>query len=149
MTTASEPALGGVLDGGVHRMTVRVYYEDTDFTGLVYHASYVRFFERGRTEFLRALDLGHAALLARPDPCAFAVTRLDVRFLKAARIDDLVVVTTAWRAFKGARMQIGQRIDRAGEPIAEAEVEAVCIDARGAARRPPADLVARLRPFLA
>ncbi len=57
-------------------LPVRVYYEDTDFTGVVYHASYLRFFERGRTEFLRAAGVEHAALLALPEPCAFAVTRI-------------------------------------------------------------------------
>src|SRR5271163_3525120 len=71
-----------------HRLPVRVYYEDTDFTGVVYHASYLRYFERGRTEFLRAAGVEHAALLALPEPCAFAVTRISVAFRKPARVDD-------------------------------------------------------------
>ncbi len=140
--------LDGRRVGHEHRLRVRVYYEDTDFTGLVYHASYVRFFERGRTEFLRSVGLEHAKLLARADPCAFAVTRLDVRFQRSARIDDVLEVATAWREMKGARMLISQRIERHGEAIAMAEVEVVCITDKGAARRLPADLAATLRPLL-
>ena len=72
----TEEPSAGVFSGREHRLPVRVYYEDTDFTGVVYHASYLRFFERGRTEFLRAAGVEHSALLALPEPCAFAVTRL-------------------------------------------------------------------------
>ena len=70
----------GAFEGREHVLPVRVYYEDTDFTGVVYHASYLRFFERGRTEFLRAAGVEHAALLALPEPCAFAVTRMQIDF---------------------------------------------------------------------
>ena len=70
----------GAFEGLEHVLPVRVYYEDTDFTGIVYHANYLRFFERGRTEFLRAIGVEHAALLALPQPCAFAVTRLSIAY---------------------------------------------------------------------
>ena len=79
----------GVFEGREHRLAVRVYYEDTDFTGVVYHANYARYFERGRSDYLRLIGVGHAELLARPDPCAFVITRLSMEFRRAARIDDL------------------------------------------------------------
>jgi acyl-CoA thioester hydrolase len=145
---AMEPSAGAFV-GREHRLAVRVYYEDTDFTGFVYHASYARFFERGRSEFLRVLGFGHAALLTRSDPLAFAVLRLDIQFLKAARIDDALVVITTWGSSVGARMKVAQEIRRGVDLIATAAVEAVCITPTGAARRPPADLVARLAPLLA
>jgi acyl-CoA thioester hydrolase len=137
----------GFLDGREHVLPVRIYYEDTDFTGVVYHGGYVRFFERGRTDFLRLAGVHHAALLARPDPLAFSVTRLAVDFRRAARIDDALVVRTRFTGVRGPRLLIRQRILREAEPVAEAEVEAVCIDGAGRARRPPADLTAALAAY--
>ena len=81
--TREDPSVGW-LDGTEHVLPVRIYYEDTDFTGVVYHAAYVRFFERGRTDFLRLAGVSHAALLERSDPVAFTVTRLAVDFHRAA-----------------------------------------------------------------
>ena len=96
----------GAFEGDEHVLPVRVYYEDTDFTGVVYHASYLRFFERGRTEFLRAIGIEHGALLERPDPCAFTVTKISVEFRRSGRVDDALQVRTRYRAFKGVRLQI-------------------------------------------
>jgi acyl-CoA thioester hydrolase len=138
----------GQFHGHEHVLPVRVYYEDTDFTGVVYHASYLRFFERGRTEFLRAAGVEHAALLALPEPCAFAVTRITVAFRKAARVDDALEVRTIYRAGKGVRIEALQRVLRGGELIAEAEVEVVCIRLDGRARRPPPELTERVAPYL-
>jgi acyl-CoA thioester hydrolase len=136
------------FDGLTHVLPVRVYYEDTDFTGVVYHASYLRFFERGRTEFLRAAGVEHSALLALPEPCAFAVTRIAVQFVKAARVDDALDIRTQYRKGKGVRIEARQRAWRGGELIAEAEVEVVCIRLDGRPRRPPPELTARIAPFL-
>jgi acyl-CoA thioester hydrolase len=135
------------MEGREHVLPVRIYYEDTDFTGVVYHGGYVRFLERGRTDFLRLAGVHHAALLARPDPLAFSVTRLSMDFRRAARIDDALTVRTRFTGARGPRLQIRQRILRAAEMIAEAQVEAVCIDPAGRARRPPPDLVAALTPY--
>ena len=146
MTPPMPPS--GAFDGKAHLLPVRVYYEDTDFTGVVYHASYLRFFERGRTEFLRAAGVEHAALLALPEPCAFAVTRITVAFRKAARVDDALEVRTTYRAGKGVRREALQRVLRGGELIAEAEVEVVCIRLDGRPRRPPPELTERVAPFL-
>jgi acyl-CoA thioester hydrolase len=140
---------GGQFEGGEHVLPVRVYYEDTDFTGVVYHASYLRFFERGRTEFLRAIGVEHAALLELPEPCAFAVTRLSIAYIRSARVDDGLEIRTQYRKGKGVRIEAVQRAMRNGELIAEAEVEVVCIRPGGRPRRPPAELSERLAPHLA
>jgi acyl-CoA thioester hydrolase len=147
MTAAAGPSVGR-LDGAVHELPVRVYYEDTDFTGVVYHAAYLKFFERGRTEFLRAVGIDHRILLERPDPCAFAITRLAVDFRKAARVDDALSVRTFYRHLRGVRIEARQRLLRGEDLIAEAEVEVICIRPDGRPRRPPAELAQSLAPLV-
>ncbi len=143
----SEPSAGW-FHGREHFLPVRVYYEDTDFTGLVYHANYVRYFERGRSDFLRLAGLGHRALLERSDPAAFVVTRLSVEFKRPGRIDDALLVRTTYDRVRGAALEIAQTILRDGEVIALAAVGAACITLSGRPRRPPPELVAMLKPFL-
>ena len=138
----------GAFEGREHVLPVRVYYEDTDFTGVVYHASYLRFFERGRTEFLRAIGVEHAALLQLSEPCAFAITRIAVDFRKAARVDDALQVRTKYHSVRGVRIGAVQRIVRDGALIAEAEVEVICIRQDGRPRRPPTELTQRMASFL-
>jgi acyl-CoA thioester hydrolase len=142
----TEPT-AGALDGNTHLLPVRVYYEDTDFTGVVYHANYLRYFERGRSDFLRLAGVSHTDLLERADPSAFAVTRIDVGFKRAARVDDALTVRTEYQSVTGVRLNIGQEIRRGDEVIATAQVEAVCITPDGRVRRPPADLLERLKPL--
>jgi acyl-CoA thioester hydrolase len=148
MTERNDPSAGW-LDGLEHVLPIRIYYEDTDFTGVVYHGAYVRFFERGRTDFLRLAGISHMALLERPDPTAFTVTRLAIDFRRAARIDDALQVRTRYEAVRGPRLFVRQRLIRGVELVAEAQVEAACIDLSGRARRPPPDLVQALKPFFA
>jgi acyl-CoA thioester hydrolase len=138
----------GVFEGREHRLAVRVYYEDTDFTGLVYHGSYVRYLERGRSDYLRLAGISHSALLERPDPGAFVITELAIKFLKAARIDDPLTVVTTYDTIRGPRMWISQRIVRGEEAIVTAQVEAACITPTGRPRRPPAELIVILAPLL-
>ena len=139
----------GAFEGHEHVLPVRVYYEDTDFTGVVYHANYLRFFERGRTEFLRAAGVEHAELLALPEPCAFAVTHISIAYRRAARVDDALEVRTLNRKGRGVRLEAVQRFLRDGELIAEALVEVVCIRLDGRPRRPPPELSERIARFLA
>jgi len=148
MTNPTDPqALGGAFVGREHRLSVRVYYEDTDFTGFVYHASYVRFFERGRSDFLRLVGVDHVAMAQVQT--AFAVVRLEIDFLRAAGIDDSLVVRTSFDSLKGPRFMISQRITRGDEVLVGAKVEAVCIDMNGRARRPPPELLLALKAKLA
>jgi len=137
-----------VFEGREHRLPVRVYYEDTDFTGVVYHANYVRYFERGRSDFLRLIGCDHVSLLERDDPAAFVITRLAVDFRKPARIDDALLVRTTYDSVRGARLVVGQRIDRGDETLATAMVDAACIGLDGRPRRPPRVLVEALTPWL-
>jgi acyl-CoA thioester hydrolase len=138
----------GRFEGLEHRLPVRVYYEDTDFSGIVYHANYVRYFERGRSDFLRMAGVSHTQLRASDQPIAFAVVQMDITFKRAARIDDALVVRTRYEMLKGPRVFIRQRIERDGELVAEALVQVVCIDMEGRARRVPGPVAERLQPWI-
>ena len=92
----------------IHNLLVRVYYEDTDFSGVVYHANYLRFAERGRSEFLHACGIHHSDLFSRPDPLAFTVVNMNIDFLAPAKIDDRLAVISAYIFIKGARLHIKQ-----------------------------------------
>jgi acyl-CoA thioester hydrolase len=143
MPDLAHPSAGW-FDGLEHVLPVRVYYEDTDFTGLVYHASYVRFFERGRSEFLRLSGVDHVAM--GEIDAAFAVTRLEVDFKRAAGIDDALWVRTRFLSVRGPRIAIAQHIFRGEAVLTSALVHLACIDGRGRARRPHALLVEALGP---
>ena len=119
-----------------HRFSVRVYYEDTDFSGAVYHAAYLHFFERARTEFLRAEGIHHSELAK--DGIAFAVRSMEIQFIRAANIDDLLVVDTAVLEVTGARLTLDQSIERGDELIVRAKVVVVAVKAGRAARLPKA-----------
>lgn len=144
----SAPSAGW-LEGREHVLPVRIYYEDTDFTGVVYHANYLRYFERGRSDFLRLNGISHQSLLGLAEPAAFAVTHMAIDFKRSARIDDALLVRTTYDAVKGPRLFVSQRILRGEELIVQARVEAACIGLDGRARRPPPGLVESLRPLFA
>lgn len=128
---------GGTLTSdGAHLFPVRVYYEDTDFSGNVYHAAYLKFFERARTELLRAHDVHHEKLLAE-DGVAFAVRSLNIEYLQAAHIDDLLEVTSEVVEMKGGRLTIAQVIRCGGKIITRAKVVAVSIKSDGKPTRLP------------
>jgi acyl-CoA thioester hydrolase len=118
--------LDGEIRGGRHVMPVRVYYEDTDFSGIVYHASYLRFMERGRTNYLRLLGADHGALLAEAQAqvpgFGFVVRSMQIEFLKPARMDDVLAVVTAPQEVKGASIMLRQRVMRTDETLVEARV---------------------------
>ena len=123
-----------------HRHEVRVYYEDTDFSGAVYHAAYLHFFERGRTEFLRAEGIHHSELAK--EGIAFAVRTMEIAFERAAHIDDLLTVETAVVDVSGARLTLEQTISRGAEVITRAKVVVVAIRDGRAARLPTAVIAA-------
>jgi acyl-CoA thioester hydrolase len=126
-------------------LPVRIYYEDTDFSGVVYHARYLHFFERGRTEALRACGVHHSELLARDEPLAFAVRKMTTEWIAPARIDDLLEVRTRFLEIKGARMLLEQEIRRAEALLARADVEAACMNLEGRPRRIPPALLGKLQ----
>jgi acyl-CoA thioester hydrolase len=131
MTTSSRAPLDGTMRGGRHIMTVRVYYEDTDFSGIVYHANYLRFMERGRTNHLRLLGADHRALFeeaARETPgFAFVVRSMRIEFLKPARMDDVLDIVTAPHEVKGASITLHQQVLRGDELLVEAQVRVACV----------------------
>lgn len=134
---AGWPDLAGRIVEGVHRLPIRVYYEDTDFSGIVYHANYLKYAERGRTDFLRLADVHHSELLKLDPPLAFAIHKMEIEFLAPARIDELLEVETRYVTAKGARLDVQQTIHRHGTPIWRAMVHAACIDTQGRPRRLP------------
>ena len=135
----------GQIQGREHLLPVRVYYEDTDFTGVVYHANYLRYFERGRSDFLRVAGISHIELDAREEPFAFAVRHMEIDFVRPAKVDDALLVRTVFEPVKGVRMIARQQIERDGEVLCKAVVEAVCVRPDGRPARPPADILDKVR----
>jgi acyl-CoA thioester hydrolase len=129
-----------------HRFGVQVYYEDTDFSGVVYHASYLRFLERGRTEFLRALGIHHKAIFAGggAEGFHFVVRAMTLDFLKPALMDDVLLVETRTQAIGGASIEMAQAILRGGESLVTAKVR-IAVVSGGRARRIPAEILAKLK----
>jgi acyl-CoA thioester hydrolase len=140
LPAAAWPDLAGRLVDGGHVLPVRVYYEDTDFSGVVYHASYLRFLERGRTDFLRLLGIGHAAMAAGAfgSARAFAVRTMTLDFRRPATIDDVLEVTTRRGDLSGARIVLDQTVTRKGEVLVTASVTVAVIDGAGRPCRLPA-----------
>lgn len=127
-----------------HTLPVRVYYEDTDAGGVVYHATYLAFMERGRTEYVRARGVTQSALRDEAgEPLFFVVRHIDVDFLRPGRLDDLLTVETRLAKRGGASVGLSQRVLRGDEVLATALVTVVLVGG-GRARRIPADLAAKL-----
>jgi acyl-CoA thioester hydrolase len=136
-------ALDGAISDGLHAQQVRVYYEDTDFSGIVYHASYLRFMERGRTNYLRLIGADHRALFeqaaAEAPGFAFVVRHMDIAFRKPAFMDDVLTVLTAPEEVKGASITLHQRVMRGEELLVEAHVQVAFVSG-GRARPIPKPL---------
>jgi acyl-CoA thioester hydrolase len=128
---------------GAHSISVRVYYEDTDFSGVVYHASYLRFMERGRTELIRDLGIEQRELFDGDAALGFAVRRMLIDFVRPAVMDDFLVVETRPTLARGATMELDQRILRGEEVLVTAQVKVACVGG-GKARRIPDVLRRRL-----
>jgi len=125
-----------------HEMEVRVYYEDTDFSGVVYHSNYLKYMERSRTEWLRHLKVFHTDL--KQDDSAFAIHRMALKFGPPAVIDDLLVVRTVLKKLTGARSFLRQEVWRGETLLCGADVEIAFINHGGGAKRFPDDLRAKL-----
>lgn len=138
--------LSGELVGDGHRLLVRVYFEDTDFSGIVYHARYLHFLERGRTDFLRLKGIGHRELLdgAFGEPMAFAVRSMTVDFLAPARIDDVLSVETRPTLVGGARIVLSQELRLDDRVILTAAVKVAVLSPDGRPRRMPRAVAERL-----
>ncbi|MGI9422692.1 MAG: tol-pal system-associated acyl-CoA thioesterase [Hyphomicrobiaceae bacterium] len=142
MSERTWPDLAGVIEtdenGRTHILPVRVYFEDTDFSGVVYHASYVRWCERGRSDFLRLLGNSHDALIAGSDgkdAAAFVVRRMALEFHKPARIDDVLTVETRVQEVGAATLTLDQTIRRGSTNLFEARVLVVLVSISGKPQR--------------
>jgi len=140
--------LDGEIRDGRHVLTVRVYYEDTDFTGIVYHANYLRYMERGRTNYLRLIGADHRALFEateREAPgFAFVVRSMNIDFLKPARMDDILSIVTEPEVVKGASTTVRQRVMRGEDLLVDARVRVAFISG-GRARPIPKPLRIAMR----
>ena len=140
--------LDGEIRDGRHHFTVRVYYEDTDFTGIVYHANYLRYMERGRTNYLRLIGADHRALFEateREAPgFAFVVRSMNIDFLKPARMDDILSIVTEPEVVKGASTTVRQRVMRGEDLLVDARVRVAFISG-GRARPIPKPLRIAMR----
>lgn len=134
----------GTLKDGVHTLRLRVYHEDTDYTGVVYHASYVRFAERGRSDFLRALGFDHTTLHETSPAAALMVYRMEIDYLGAARISDILEVETRVASLTKTRMEMAQSIRRGSDVLCRLRVVVIAAVPGGRARRLPGALVRAL-----
>lgn len=129
----------------MHSFTCRVYYEDTDLAGIVYYANYLRFIERARTEWVRSLGVDQGQLKAEQG-IVFAVRRVEADYLRPARFDDELTVTTHLVQATGARIVLDQEITRGGEKLFVAQVVLVCLTDTGTPARIPAEVRLKLAP---
>jgi acyl-CoA thioester hydrolase len=131
------PYRGGFV-GDEHHFALSVYFEDTDAYGIVYYANYLKFMERARSDFIRAVGVDQAAEL-RSTGSAYAVVEVDIRYRKPARLgDDLVVVSTV-EQIRASSVLIHQRVMRGEEQLTDARVTAAFLDGEGRPRRQPKD----------
>ncbi|MEP9397876.1 tol-pal system-associated acyl-CoA thioesterase [Mesorhizobium sp. KR2-14] len=140
--------IAGELTPFGHRLMARVYYADTDFSGVVYHARYLEFFERGRSDFLRLAGVHHTELAdgKHGEKLVWIVRRMEIEFRAPARIDDILTVDTRTEEISGARIRMAQQLKRDGEVLVEAKVEAAIIGENGRPRRFPREWIEAFMP---
>lgn len=148
---ADWPDLGGRLAGNEHVLAIRIYFEDTDFVGIVYHANYLRYFERGRSDFLRLRGVNHTALLAgeigigeKGESLAFVVRHMDIDFISPARIDEVIEIRTSVDTITGARLVLDQKAWRGADLLAATKVTIAILGPDSRPRRIPALVKQRL-----
>jgi len=145
---AQEGGLSGELTPFGHRLMARVYYADTDFSGVVYHARYLEFLERGRSDFLRLAGVHHTEMAegVHGEKLAWVVRRMEIDFRAPARIDDILTIDTRTEKVSGARIFMAQSIRRGDELLIEARVEAAIMSENGRPRRFPREWIAAFMP---
>ncbi|TIQ37343.1 MAG: tol-pal system-associated acyl-CoA thioesterase [Mesorhizobium sp.] len=147
-SAALSAGLSGALTESGHRLMARVYYADTDFSGVVYHARYLEFLERGRSDYLRLAGVHHTELLdgKHGERIVWVVRRMEIDFRSPARMDDILTIDTRTEDISGARIFMAQQLKRGGEVLVEAKVEAAIIGENGRPRRFPKEWVAAFMP---
>ncbi|HEY4125223.1 MAG TPA: tol-pal system-associated acyl-CoA thioesterase [Rhizomicrobium sp.] len=137
----------GHFSGKAHILPLRVYYEDTDLSGVVYHANYLRYMERGRTEFFRAIGIKLAAL-EDAEPTAWTLRKVQLEYFRPARLEDQLEVRTICAGLSGARMIADQKVYAGETLLVHGTVEACVMTLSGKPRRIPQDVRDKLAPFL-
>ena len=148
MAAGAAPApVSGVVENGVHRFPVRVYFEDTDLSGIVYHANYLRFMERARSDLLRVVGIDQRGAFESGEG-VYAVADVQLKYLRPAKLDDDLLVETCCLALGGASVSMGQRIFRGDELLVNAQVRAGFLTPGGRPRRQPAAWMAAFAALL-
>jgi len=147
---ATDPAVAfsGWFEGNTHVLPVRIYYEDTDTSGIVYHANYLRYCERGRSDFLRMAGVRHLVMMEAEQKLVWTLRRITLDYIRPARVDDLLHVRTRYTEMAGARLTGEQEIFNGAQLLCTAHIEAAIITMDGRPRRIPADIRAKMEPYL-
>ena len=147
-SAALTAGLSGALTEFGHRLMARVYYADTDFSGVVYHARYLEFFERGRSDYLRLAGVHHTELHQgkHGERIVWVVRRMEIDFRSPARMDDILTIDTRTEDISGARIVMAQQLKRRAEVLVEAKVQAAIIGENGRPKRFPKEWIAAFLP---
>jgi acyl-CoA thioester hydrolase len=137
----------GVFEGKTHILPISIYYEDTDLSGVVYHANYLRYMERGRTEFFRLAGISRARL-EDAEPTAWTIRRIAVDYFRPARLDDRIAVHSVLTEVSGARLKALQRVRHGATLLVEGRIEACIATLTGKPRRLPKNVFDTLAPFV-
>lgn len=143
MSQTIPAGLSGELTPFGHRLMARVYYADTDFSGVVYHGRYLEYLERGRSDFLRLAGVHHTELAdgKHGEKLVWVVRRMEIDFKAPAKIDDILTIDTRTESMSGARIFMAQQIRRGDDVLIEARVEAAIISETGRPRRFPKEWI--------
>jgi len=144
------PDIAGRIEGETHILPIRVYFEDTDCAGVVYHANFIKFCERGRSDFIRLLGLDHQGLAnpERGEPAVFVVRRIEIDYLKPGRMDDLLEIVTSCAEIGSASLVLQQDVRRGSGLLVRARVTVVLVSQTGKPQRIGALVRDRLQPFV-
>ena len=140
--------LSGIIKKNTHFFQIRVFYEDTDFTGIVYHANYLKFAERGRTNFLRLLGINHYELMNNKEPKYFVVYKMNTKFLGSSTIDDLLEVRSNFLGIEGVRLMINQDIFNNEKKVFSADIEFALLNKDAKPLKFPDDMKLKIKKYL-
>ena len=142
------PDLSGIIKQKTHFFQIRVFYEDTDFTGIVYHANYLKFAERGRTNFLRLLGVNHSELINSDEPKYFVVYKMNSKFTGTSTIDDILEVRSNFKGIEGVRLKIKQDIYKEEKKVFSANIEFALLDKNAKPIKFPNDMKLKIKNYL-
>ena len=140
--------ISGIIKQKTHFFQIRVFYEDTDFTGIVYHANYLKFAERGRTNFLRLLGVNHSELINSDEPKYFVVYKMNSKFMGTSTIDDILEVRSNFKGIEGVRLKIKQDIYKEEKKLFSAHIEFALLDKNAKPIKFPNDMKLKIKNYL-